>query len=615
MGVRPKELKREKELKLSKMEGVPVKTESPKQQLDYLTSLSLAALDIGLETGFTDGPMRDRGGVLSVTAQRIGAVKEDSAAPILKQSDAMYEVNYEAQARAKRRGKGQMEKKMRRLMRSIMMGKAPSPKSRKNYFSFGKGKSTEEAIRLAKQAKAILEAAGFEVVHKPGTRGIHIVGFSKDAGSTVAGLQKYVRKKAMQEVAAYKKRQQIGETSERAKLMAERRRVTKELFQDLESRKKIAYKSPPDPRFNEEFRQKLKEMDPEQASERILTIIAKPMTQDFDQYELQFLLKRKEVVETLQSYYPFVLFTPQEYKNYVSFMKSEKRGAVAMRTPGRDYLKDLRARQRKGRGPVQPWNAIMENTKRLAEGKKAVFIRSSYSSAAQTIAQLERMYPGRSVSYERSPESILAGGGHWTISVAPRGEKAPTNLGWFQQNFANQMRQGLAEKDSRLRLAVRDSLDGGRAVVDFTNESVPRWMSSMLDRKKSTPKTLVLKEEYWSKLGSKGIAVPKVIRGTPVYASERDRKKGKPPKYYTFKFILSGEKFSKEMELARAEVKKKYGPKLKKDINFGEPATAVARGKKRKPEKPVAERIAAVREKQEKLLAEREKKKKKRKKA
>ncbi len=596
-----KELKREKELKLSTMEGIPVKTETPKQQLDYLTYLSLAALDIGLKpTGFTDGALRDKGGVLSVTAQRIGALREDGKTPILSQEDAMYEINYESRARANRRGKGQMEKKMRVLMRSIMAGNAPSPNSRKNYFSFGKGKSTEDAIKLAKEAKAILEAAGFEVLHKSGTRGIHIVGFAQDAGSTVAGLQKYVRKKAMEEVAAYKKRQQIGETSEREALMAKRRETMKELFLDVEAGEKIVYKSPPDPRFDEDFRQKLKEMLPEDASERILTIVAKPMTQDFDQYELQFLLKRQDVVETLHSYYPFVLFTDQEYKSYVSFMKSEKRGAVAMRTPGRNYLEDLRARQRQGKAPVQPWNAIMENTQRLAEGKKAVFIRSSYASAAQTIAQLEHMYPGRSVSWERSAESVLAGGGHWTITVAPRGEMAPTNLGWFQQNFANQMRQGLAEKDSRFRLAVRDSLDGGRAVVDFTNESVPRWMSSMLDRKKSTPKTLVLKEEYWSKLGSKGIAVPKVIRGTPVYASERDKKKGKPPQYYTFEFTLSGEKFSKEMKLARKEAEQKYGPKLKKDIKFGESATEFARGKKLPPEGSVAKRLSAMKEDLEK---------------
>ena len=604
---------KKEEEKSSKMEATPVKTAlTERQQLDYLTYLSLAALDIGLEivdqggkkrkTGFTDGALLDKGGVLSDTAKRIGAVKEDSKAPILSQEDAMYEINSESRARAKRRGKGQMEKKMRRLMRSFMSGHPPAPGSRANYFSFGKGKSTEEAIRLAKQAKAILEAAGFEVLHKPGTRGIHIVGFSKDTGSTVAGLQKYVRKKAMEEVAAYKKRQQIGETSEREALMAKRREDMKDLFKAVESREKVVYKSPPDPRFDEEFRQELREKDPEDAAERILTIVAKPMTQDFDQYELQFLLKRKDVVETLHFYYPFMLFTDQEYKSYVSFMKSEKRGAVAIRTPGRNYLEDLRARQRQGRGSVQPWNAIMENTQRLAEGKKAVFIRSSYASAAQTIAQLEHMYPGRSVSWERSPEEIIAGGGHWTITVAARGKTAPLNETWYQKSFKDQIRLDRLDKGevplSRFRNAVDNALAGGKATLELSSEgrwkNVPRWLSSMMDPGKSTQSTLVLKNEYWAKLQSKGIDVPRVIRGTPVYASEKDKKKGKPPRYYTFKFALSGEKFSKNLKLAREKAKAKYGPKLKKEIKFGEPATEFARGKKLPPEGSVAKRLSAM---------------------
>ncbi|MCP4647419.1 MAG: hypothetical protein GY852_06745 [bacterium] len=610
MGVRPK-LKEEKggprETGKETM-GVPVKTELTKQQqLDYLTYLSLAALDVGLETGFKDGPMRDRGGVLSVTAQRIGAVKEGGKTPILKQEDAMYEVNYEAKSRAKRKGKGQMERKMRRLMRLLMAGKPPSPTSRRNYFSFGKGKSTEEAIALAKQAKAILEKAGFEVIHKSGTRGIHIVGFAKNAGSTVTSLQKYVRKKAMQEVAALRKRQHKGKATEREALMAKRVKVTKELFQDLESGKKVAYQSPPDPKFDADFRQKLKEMKPEQAAERILTIIAKPMTQDFDQYELQFLLKRKEVVETLNSYYPFTLFSPQEYRSYVSFMKGERRGRTATRRTGKEHKELLvyhkKERGRRGLGPVRPWDAIMENTQRLMDGKKAVFIRSSYSSAAQTIAELERLFPGRSVSYERSPESVVSGGGHWTITVAARGKRATPNIRWFQDNFGNQMRQGAASKDRRFTHAVRDSLAGGTSTVGFTNQNVPRWMSGMLDKKKSTQRTLVLKEEYWSKLQSKGIAVPKVIRGTPVYASERDKKKGREPQYYTFEFTLSGEKFSKHMEIARADVKKKYGPGRKGRPESG---TAVARRKKR----PAAE-IKRLKKQAEDQFAKREKKGKK----
>lgn len=610
MGVRPKELKpKETETKKPrKGEAVYVKTDlTPQQQLDYLTHLSLAALDIGLETGFKDGPMRDKGGALSITAKRIGAMKDNGKTPIMKQSDAMYEVDFEAGLRAKRRGKGQMEKKMRRLMRSIMAGKAPSPTSRRNYFSFGKGKSTAEAILLAKEAKKILESAGFEVLHKPGTRGIHIVGFAKNAGSTVASLQKYVRKKAMQEVAAYKKRQQIGGTAEREAIMAKRRKTMKELFQAVESGETVAYQHPPDPKFDEEFRQKLKEKDPEEAAERILTIIAKPMTQDFDQYELQFLLKRKDVVETLHFYYPFVLFTNQEYKSYVSFMKGEKRGAVAIRTPGRKYYKDIRARQRQGRGPVKPWNAIMENTKRLAEGKKAVFIRSSYDSAVQTIAELERMFPGRSVFYERSPESILAGGGIWTITVAARGKKAPPTVKWYQKSFKDQIRLAAISKDKSFRLAVIDALAGGRSKpVEFNNQTVPRWMSSMIDRKKSTQNTLVLKEEYWRKFESKGISVLKVIRGTPVYKTDRDKKKGNVW-YHSFEFTLSGEKFAKQLKLARAKVEEKYGPKLK-EVTF-ESKTEVAQ---RKPplKKRVAERISAMRKEQKERFAMRAKKKK-----
>jgi hypothetical protein len=597
---------KEEEKTSSRMEATPVKTAlTDRQQLDYLTYLSLAALDIGLETGFTDGPMRDRGGVLSVTAQRIGAVKEDGKSPILKQEDAMYEVNYEAKSRTKRKGKGQMEHKMRRLMRSFVAEKPPSPGSRANYFSFGKGKSTEEAIRLAKEAKAILEAAGFEVLHKSGTRGIHIVGFAKDAGSTVAGLQKYVRKKAMQEVAAIKREQQKGETAEREKLLAERKKVTEELMKGEGK----GYVPRPDTGFDEMFSpDKLARLSAEDASERILRIIFDPMIDDIRRDTLTYLLGRKDVVETLRTYPPFILFTNPEYKSYVTFLKGEKRGAVALRTPGRDYLNDLRVRQEKerqrhGRASVRPWDPVMENTQRLMDGKKAVFIRSSYSSAAQTIAQLEHMYPGRSVSYERSPEEILVGGGHWTITVAPRGERATPNIRWFQENFGNQMRQGAAQRDRRFTNAVRDSLAGGTATVDFTNQNVPRWMSGMLDRKKSTQSSLVLKEEYWSLLQSKGIAVPKIIRGTPVYANERDRKKGRNVQYYTFSFILSGEKFGKQMEIARADVKKKYGPKLEKDIKFGEPATAVARRKR-----PAADELKRLRGEAEAKFAKSKKK-------
>ncbi len=614
MAIKERQPKKTKEL--STIKGVPVKVETPKQQLDSLTFLSLAALDIGLKvrskpTGFKDGAMINRGGVLSVTAQRIGALKEGGKTPILSQEDAMYEINQESRARANRRGKGQMEKKMRRLMRSIMAGKPPSPTSRRNYFSFGKGKSTEDAIQLAKDAKKLLESAGFNVLHKPGTRGIHIVGFAKNAGSTVASLQKYVRKKAMLEVAKLRKAQKSDEQSKREKLLAKRKTVTDKLMEG-ESK---GYVARPDAEFDEMFSpDKLSKLSAEKASERILQIIYDPMITDIRRDTLHYLLGRKDVVETLRTYPPFIMFIDKEYKQYISFLKGEKKGAVAMRTPGRNYLADLRARhreerKRQGKAPVQPWNAVMENTQHLMEGKKAVFIRSSYSSAAQTIATVEQMFPGRSISYERSPESVLSGGGHWTITVAARGKRAPPNIRWFQENFGNQMRQGIASKDRRFMAAVRDALAGRTATVDFTNRTVPRWMSGMRDRKKSTQSTLVFKEEYWAKLQSKGIAVSKIIRGTPVYASERDRKKGREPKYYTFKFTLSGEKFSKQMEIARADVKKKFGPKLK-EVTF-KPRTAIARGKKPPLEERVAEKISAMRKEQEKRLAAMRAKKKK----
>lgn len=591
-----------KEAEVRRVEGVPVRTESNQMQLDYLTYLTLASLDIGLETGFKDGPMRDRGGKLSDTAIRIGNVREDSKTPIINQEDAMQEVTFEAESRASRRGKGQMEKKMRGLMRALMAGNAPSAKSRKNYFSFGKGRPTSEAIELAKQAKEILESAGFEVVHKPGTRGIHIVGFSKDAGNTVAGLQKYVRKKAMEEVAAIRKAQKSEEQREREALMAERKTVTDELMK-MEGG---GYKSRPDAEFDSMFSpDELSNLSPEDACERILRILYDPMIDEIRMDTLTYLMKRDDVAETLHTYPPFTLFTDKEFRQYVQFLRGEKRGAVAMRTPGRNYLMDLRARHRKGREPVQPWDPILDNALRLQEGRKAIFIRSSYSSAAETIAKIEQMYPDRAISWERSPESMLAGGGHWTITVEAKGKEAPTNLEWLRANFGVQMAQADASRDARFIRAVGEAINGRRASVDFTNESVPRWMRGMLDRKMSTPDSLVLKNEYWAKLQAKGIDVPKVLRGMPVYESERDREKGKV-QYYRFKFTLSGEKFSKQLELARADARKGE----LKEATF-EPGTEVARGSRRPLKERVAERIAAMKKEQEERLAARKGKKKK----
>ena len=557
-------------------------------KMAYLAA-NLIDMELGFKAGIIIRPTREGGGysdIFETLGSTLTGIEMDNPKTPERSIELLMRETHARKYGRRKQGSDQLRKLITlfdKLSRGEKVGR------RDSYFHF-RGKNAPDK---AATAAALFKELGFQVKYETGKNGFSITGLPKDLKKGYASMRDMFLSKIK---SRYEKLHKTPERLDSDQLVQEDKKPRRSGMTEAEKKQ-----------FEEDFWEDPRTLAPENGAKRILEIISKSMVSGIETEYLGILVHRKDVVETLQSYLPptgknpFLLFTPQEYRAYISFLRGERRGRTATRRTGKEHEELLAYHRKRGGETPRPWDAIMENTQRLMEGKKAVFIRSSYSSAAQTIATVEQMFPGRSVSYERSPESVVSGGGHWTITVAARGKRATPNIRWFQDNFGNQMRQGAASKDRRFTHAVRDSLAGGTSTVGFTNQNVPRWMSGMLDRKKSTQRTLVLKEEFWTKLQSKGIDVKRVIRGTPVYASERDKKKGREPKYYTFKLTLSGEKFSKHVEIARADVKKKYGPGRK---GKRKPATAVAR-------KGPAKELKKLKKKAQDLITKHKEKKKK----
>ncbi|MBD3397632.1 hypothetical protein GF412_00675 [Candidatus Micrarchaeota archaeon] len=589
--------KQKAEKKKTEMESTPTRVEDETQQLEQLLYLLANAMDAKLDRGFSGGVMLKKGGGHSDYAFMLGIGLVEGSTTDERAIETLVEHTKTEKKRTA------ALKKMRKLFKKLSEGRRTTRPER--YISF-------RNAAKAKAAEELLESYGFAVRRKKGAKGFEITGLPKDAGKALKKVKKDVLKRAEQ---AYLQNEDAG----RAAKQRMREKTMKELYLDLErtelaskrARRAKDYRKitmpPKEEKEGEEYsKEGIAKIDVYDACWEIENhLFEKHTPSSLERLRIAQLLQRKDVLKELRHYGAFDLFTNEEFKAVVSSLKGG-RGLARTKIKGTEFA-ELRARRAKGRegaSPLaKPWKPVTEleeeSIKALEKGQKASFVRNSYESAAQTIAELEQRYPRRAVTWKHTPE--FRGGkdrGEWIITVEKPGTKPPSAREWILSTFPREAR------NRDFYSAVTKSIRGEEAAITFTSESIPRWMSTALDAGKSKKELLVFRDTFRRKLASKGIIIPKELKGKRKSRIEGGRR----VYYYSFTLPFSGKDFGGKLEVARADAKKRRIPRLK-EVTFGE-GNAVARRSGRPLEKRVAEKIAAMRKEEEARLASRGKKKK-----
>lgn len=588
--------KKESQKKKPEMETTPTRVEDESQQLEQLLYLVANTMDAKLDHGFSGGIMLKKGGGYSDYAFMLGIGLVEGSTTDERAVETLVE-----RTKAEKKRTAAL-KKMRKLFRKLSEGKRTTRSER--YFSFrNKAK--------AKAAEELLESYGFTVKRKKGSKGFEITGLPEDMGRTLKKMRKEVVKIAEE---AYLHNEDAG----RAAKQRMREETMKDLYLDLE-RTELASKRarrakdyrrittpPEEEKEGEEYsKEGIAKIDVYDACWEIENYLFESHSpSNLERLRIAQLLQRKDVAKELRHYGTFDLFTDEEFKAVVSSLKGG-RGVARTRIQGTE-LAELRARRAKKRGSAsplaKPWKPVTElekeNIRAIEQGQEAHFVRNSYESAAQTIAELEQRYPRRAVTWKHTPE--FRGGkdrGEWTITVEEPGVKGPSNRDWLLSAFPRE------SKDPKFYSTVSKSLRGEEATISFTSDSIPRWMSTALDTGKSKKELLVFRDTFRRKLASKGIIIPKELKGKRKSRIEGGRR----VYYYSFTLPFSGKDFGGKLEVARADARERRIPRLK-EVTFGG-STAVAQGARRPLKERVAEKIAAMRKEEEARLAKRTKKK------
>jgi len=212
----------------------------------------------------------------------------------------------------------------------------------------------------------------------------------------------------------------------------------------------------------------------------------------------------------------------------------------------------------------------------LKSGTSTSYVASGPREMARFCAYIDKYYPGLETIVENHPEE--GGRGEWEIHVVPRGTIDETGAQWAAANigsWANRFDYG--GKIGR----VVDTL--GRETISVTipaGQTAPAWLSRLVDSRGENP---TIRDPFRKGMARKGVDARlefSVKTKTEYYRG----KKRKVPVSYTYTVVLDGTRTRGALWAARTDVglpKKKMAPELK-PVDFGQPATAVARGKSKK---------------------------------
>ena len=539
-----------------KMGETPVKTQE--KQADKLLYLISNIMDAKLNRGFSGGIMLSKGGGASDFALRLGLGLVEGDTTDSRAAEVLL-------SRTKEEKKDTfVMRKMRKLFRRLSQGKNTHRPGR--YISFSTPAKAKAAMKL-------LGKYGFKTRQKkPGTKGFEITALPEDIEKAIARLEKDL-------VGEAKTTYIENAESARAARNRKRRKATDELFADFarikeEARaaRKAKEKGKRFTTERESYAENVRQIDPGRGADIIQDYDDRKASPSHAETRLvRELLKRKEVRETLRDRWPFYLMNKREFTEYVTALRGRPAGKARTRPLGAE-----RRQLRAGKEPVPAWKPLMENVRRLDEGKKATFLRHSYETAAATRAELEARYPGRAITWTHAPEMV--GGkdrGEWKITVHPEGEKAEAPRAWLRKTFS--WSSGRSKLDSALA-SVLETYGEERLSVRSkpgTYKDLPPWFRDIAAGREGEYR---VKERISRALLRKGITLE--ISSRPV----RERGTGDIEEY-VYTVTVSGRKMGRHLLAARKAARERRPPELKK-VSFKGPAPG------RRDKRPLSARVA-----------------------
>ncbi|MFP3949824.1 MAG: hypothetical protein ACLFUZ_01890 [Candidatus Micrarchaeia archaeon] len=518
-----------------KMGETPVKTQE--NQVDKLLYLISNIMDAKLDRGFSGGIMLSKGGGASDFAMRLGLGLVEGDTMDSRAAEVLLSRTKEEKQNTF------VMRKMRKLFRRLSQGKNTHRPGR--YISFSTPAKAKAAMKL-------LGKYGFKTRQKkPGTKGFEITALPGDIGKAISRLEKDI-------VNEVKTTYIEDMESARAAKNRKRKKVTDELFADLEriesearAAREAEKAEPAAFRVEgEHYAQNVRQISPGRGADII---------QDYDDRKaspsgaetrlVRELLKRKDVREALRDRWPFYLMGKREFSEYVTALRGRRAGKGRTEPQGTE-----RGQLRAGKEPAPAWKPIMENVRRLENGKKATFLRHSYETAAATRAELEARYPGRAITWTHTPEMI--GGkdrGEWKITVHPEGKKAETPRAWLRKTFS--WSSGRSRLDSALVSALETYGEERLSVRSKpgTYRDLPPWFRAIAAGREGDYR---VKERISRALLRKGITLE--ISSRPV----RERGTGDIEEY-VYTITVSGTRMGRHLRAERKAAYERGIPELK----------------------------------------------------
>ncbi len=539
-----------------KMGETPVKTQE--KQADKLLYLISNIMDAKLDRGFSGGIMLSKGGGASDFAMRLGLGLVEGDTTDSRAAEVLLSRTKEEKQNTF------VMRKMRKLFRRLSQGKNTHRPGR--YISFSTPAKANAAMKL-------LGKYGFKTRQKkPGTKGFEITALPEDIGKAISRLEKDLVGEAK---TTYIENMESARSAKNRK----RKKVTDELFADLERIKSEAKAARKAKEGAKEFRveresyaENVRQIDPGRGADII---------QDYDERKaspsgaetrlVRELMKRKDVREALRDRWPFYLMGKREFSEYVTALRGRRAGKGRTTPMGTE-----RSQLRAGKEPVPAWKPLVENVRRVEDGKRATFIRHSYETAAATRAELEAHYPKRAITWTHTPEMV--GGkdrGEWRITVHPEEEKAETPRAWLRKTFSwssgrsrlDSAIAGVLENYGEEKLSVRSK--------PGTYKDLPPWFRAIAAGPEGDYR---VKDRVSRALLRKGITLE--ISSSPV----RDRGTGDIEEY-VYTITVSGRRMGRHLVAARKAAQERRIPELK-EVSFEGPAP------KRKDSRPLSARVA-----------------------